>query len=287
MLQRKVKSAEDLQSIVRTMKVLSAVGIRQFERAVESLGDYYDTLEKGLQIVLKTAFSEAKPFLSSGDDGATGIIVMGSGQALCGTFDDSILSHALQEIGEGLTGERFYVVGGRLAGYLEQQFMPIDRTYQMPGSVSGISEVVLELLSGIEVWQQKNVKSVVVMHNKPNPRKGFKSRTQHLLPLNKTWLEHLANKPWPTNILPQFTLNSQVLFMALLRQYLFVSLYRAVAESLAAEYDSRLSAMQRAEHKIEERLQELNRAYTEERQSSITGELLDIMAGFESAQSRE
>src|SRR5690625_7383087 len=103
-LQRKVKNAEDLQSIVRTMKVMSAVGIRQFEEAVDSLGDYFDTLEKGLQVVLANAFSEATPFLTSGDQEVTGVIVLGSGQSLCGPFDETILSYTLQHIrDEGIT----------------------------------------------------------------------------------------------------------------------------------------------------------------------------------------
>lgn len=285
-LQRKVKNAEDLQSIVRTMKVMSAVGIRQFEQAVDSLGDYFDTLEKGLQVVLANAFSEATPFLTSGDQEVTGVIVLGSGQSLCGPFDETILSYTLQHIrDEGITDKRFYVIGARLSEYMRQHQMNIDKTFEMPGTVNSINGLVFDLLSGIESWQEEQIRSVMVIHNKPVPKKGYRSRTQHLLPLNKTWLEHLVRQPWPTNNIPQFSLDSHTLFVKLLRQYLFVSLFRAVAESLAAEYSSRLTAMQRAERKIEERLDELNRMFTQERQTSITDELLDIMAGFESIQS--
>ena len=51
-LQRDINAATDLQSIVRTMKVLAAVSIRQYERALESLTDYNRTVEMGLQVVL-------------------------------------------------------------------------------------------------------------------------------------------------------------------------------------------------------------------------------------------
>lgn len=64
-------------------------------------------------------------------------------------------------------------------------------------------------------------------------------------------------------------------------------LNRAVAESLVAEYTSRLSAMQEAEKKIDKRLEKLNRVYTYERQTAITSELLDIMAGSEVAERRK
>jgi F-type H+-transporting ATPase subunit gamma len=288
MLQRKIKNAEEIQSIVRTMKVMAAVEINQFEKSVESIGEYYNTLELGLQIVLKEAFSEVKSFLTTDDRTSAGIIVLGSGQALCGPFDESILSYVLEENEKKkLDNSRIFVLGERLSGYMEQNKLNADRIFQMPGSVNGINKLVLDLLSAIENWQSEdNIRSVKVFHHQPISRKGYESVTHNLLPLDKSWLERLGKKKWPTNNLPTYTIDSNTLFMSLLRQYLFVSLYRAVAESLAAEYSSRLSAMQRAEVKIDERLYELSREFTHERQASITGELLDIMAGFESVKSQ-
>jgi len=47
-LRRKIGSASDLQSVVRTMKALAASNIGQYERSVRALGDYYRTVELGL-----------------------------------------------------------------------------------------------------------------------------------------------------------------------------------------------------------------------------------------------
>jgi F-type H+-transporting ATPase subunit gamma len=71
-----------------------------------------------------------------------------------------------------------------------------------------------------------------------------------------------------------------LLFRRLVRQHLFVSLYRAFAESLASEHASRLTSMQGAEKNIEERLGELWSSFHRQRQMSITEELLDIVSGF-------
>ena len=68
---------------------------------------------------------------------------------------------------------------------------------------------------------------------------------------------------------------------ALVREYLFVSLFRACAESLASENASRLSAMQRAEKNIDELQEELNRSFHRLRQSNIDEELFDVMSGYE------
>jgi len=69
--------------------------------------------------------------------------------------------------------------------------------------------------------------------------------------------------------------------VALVREYLFVSLFRAYAESLASENASRLAAMQSAEKNIDELLEDLNRNSHRLRQSDIDEELFDVVSGFE------
>ena len=72
-----------------------------------------------------------------------------------------------------------------------------------------------------------------------------------------------------------------------MREYLFVSIFRACAHSLASENASRLAAMQRAEKNIDELLEDLNRTFHRLRQSSIDEELFDVLSGFEALSSSE
>jgi F-type H+-transporting ATPase subunit gamma len=67
----------------------------------------------------------------------------------------------------------------------------------------------------------------------------------------------------------------------LIREYLFVSLFKACAESLASENRSRLVAMQRAQRNIDELLDGLRTAFNQKRQTSIDEELFDVVSGFE------
>ena len=47
-LGRKIGTAGDLQSVVRTMKAVAASSIGQYESAVRALDDYYRTVQLGL-----------------------------------------------------------------------------------------------------------------------------------------------------------------------------------------------------------------------------------------------
>jgi F-type H+-transporting ATPase subunit gamma len=68
---------------------------------------------------------------------------------------------------------------------------------------------------------------------------------------------------------------------ALIREYLFVSIFQACAESLESENASRLAAMQRADKNIDELLEDLNRTFHRLRQDGIDEELFDVISGFE------
>lgn len=128
---------------------------------------------------------------------------------------------------------------------------------------------------------EKGVDQAYLFYNKYLSRAKYRPHTVRLLPVDQQWLEGLRKKPWSTNMLPSFTMDRKQLFSTLVRQYLFVSLFRAFAESLASENASRLTSMQEAERNIGEQLAELNAQFHQLRQMSITEELLDIVSGFE------
>ena len=65
------------------------------------------------------------------------------------------------------------------------------------------------------------------------------------------------------------------------REYLFVCLFQACAESLAGENAKRLASMQRAEKNIQELLDQIQLRYQQQRLDSIDEELFDVISGFE------
>jgi hypothetical protein len=92
----------------------------------------------------------------------------------------------------------------------------------------------------------------------------------------------LANQvPWPTEALARSHGGGIATLRALIREYLFISLFRACAESLASENASRLAAMERADKNIEELLESLTSTFHRLRQSGIDEELFDVISGFE------
>ena len=121
-----------------------------------------------------------------------------------------------------------------------------------------------------------------LFHNRPNVGAAYEPVSQHLLPLDEKWRLRLAHLPWPTRNLPEVVGCQEQTLRALVREYLFVSLFKACAESLASENASRLAAMQRAEKNIDDLVGNLNQTFRRLRQTSIDEELFDVLSGYES-----
>jgi len=282
-MRRRIESAEDLYSVVRVMKALAAARIRQCERAVESLAEYSRTIEAGLQVALHNRPEEIAGESPPGQ--RWGIIVFGSDQGMCGSFNEQVATFSLEQIGSlaGTQEDRtVLVVGSRVVGQLEDAGCAVNGQLALPSSVSGITSAVHGVLLKVEEMRfQKGIDQFLLVHHRPSgPASSWPSKLQ-LLPIDRDWLENLATRRWDSRSLPTFSMDWRQLFSALIRQHLFVALYRAFAESMASENASRLASMHTAEKNIQSHLSRLTVDYHQERQQAITEELLDIVAGFE------
>lgn len=282
-LKRQMDNVEDLASVVKTMKTLAAVSIRQYETAVESLADYFATIQDGLQILLlnQPTFEHIEP----GGAHRVGAIIFGSDQGMCGNFNEQIVSFAIQSLIEESQIPKadcsFLVVGARASGHLMDAGFPVDAEIPVAGSASGITTVVQELLGIIDRWRhQKHLGKVLLFYNRRQSASSYTAHCAELLPVRPEHF-HQSQSQWQGPSLPTHTMDRERLFSRLIGQYLFVSLFRAHAESLAGENASRIASMQAAERNIQNRLTELRSNYHQKRQTAITEELLDVVTGAE------
>jgi F-type H+-transporting ATPase subunit gamma len=280
-LAERVASLGDLQVIVRTMKALSAASIRQYEQAAHALTDYYRTVELGLHVVLRDRkmTREAEPRT----DRPEGLVVFGSDHGLCGRFNEDIADRVGAYVAQSRHAERLVLaVGGRAAVRLAQIPLTVDAEFRLPGSAARISATIGQVLLTIDEWRtHRNVERVTVFHNGYLSSSRYRPTQLTMLPVDLQHFQRLERQPWPSRVLPTYTMPAETLFASLLRQYFFVALFRACAESQASEQGSRLAAMRAAERNLEERAEDVGREFRLARQDQITGELLDVVAGFE------
>ena len=172
-LQHQIDTAQDLQAVVKTMKTLAAVSIRQYERAVESLSEYTHTIELGLHVVLnQTAIAELSA--SSHSRHRLGAIVFGSDQGMCGQFNQQIATEAiaqLQPLKHTSADLTLIGVGSRVIATLEEAGYSIETCLPMPGAIGGITSMVQELLLQIEALRsEQSVDRILLFYNQPHSK---------------------------------------------------------------------------------------------------------------------
>lgn len=284
-LHKRLDSLDELRTIVKTMKALSAASIRQYEQAASALSGYYQTVERGLHVVLKDMEQPPVDTQRVREPRRLAAIVFGSDHGLCGRFNEEITGHALEQMDSTAADRKnrlILAVGVRVAASLEHAGQAIEEDFLAPGSADQITATVQRILLKIDEWrEQAGVHSVYLFYNRHSGGKGYHPTGMELLPINLRRFYRLQEKRWPSRNLPMFTMEREALLSRLLRQYLFVSIFRACAESQASEHASRLAAMQSAQRNLDERLDEVTMVFRRARQNAITSELLDVVAGFE------
>ena len=283
-LRRKISSAGELQSVVRTMKALAASSIGQYEKSVSALGDYNRTIEMGLGLCFRKSGLAAPITAVKGRTGeeSVGAVIFGSDQGLVGQFNDVVADFAIKTLAALPGKPRVWAVGERVHARLTDAGLSPMGLFTVPSSVQAITPLVGQIQIESEAHRAKgDYTQLFVFHNRPQSGALYEPVSQRLLPLDAPWAQGLAKIPWPTKALPEVEGGGSSTLRALIREYLFISLFRACAESLASENASRLAAMQRADKNIDDLLATLHGTFHRLRQSGIDEELFDVISGFE------
>jgi len=107
-LRRKIASAGDLESVVRTMKAMAASSIGQYENAVRSLDDYYRAVQLSLAACFRQAETPAATTRAERKEtGAIGAVVFGSDQGLVGQFNEVMVEFVVDTLAK-LPGKKWF-----------------------------------------------------------------------------------------------------------------------------------------------------------------------------------
>src|SRR5580704_15752875 len=220
-LRRKISSAGDLQSVVRTMKALAASSIGQYEKSVRALADYYRTVELGLGACVR----ESEPTATMVERkvptyaGKISAVVFGSDQGLVGQFNDVVADYAIKTLAALPGKAQVWAVGARVHARLADAGLPLVGLFTVPNSVQAITPLVGRIQIESEAHRAKDARSqVYVFHNQPHPGALYKPVGQRLLPLDAQWQQDAARVVWPTTTPPEVVDGSDTVLRALIRE---------------------------------------------------------------------
>ncbi|HRP57292.1 F0F1 ATP synthase subunit gamma [Agriterribacter sp.] len=282
-IQRKIKQAGDLGSVVKMMKAIASSKISEYQQATKALDAFYRTLLLGMHAYLRHHPAAGITQYPGGiqEEGSAVFLLFGSDQGLVGPFNNTIVEFFKQSRPADIKRYKLWAIGDRVGFILKDQGIPVDITFPVPHSVENITAFVGNVLSAFDTIKDKeHIARIYAFFNRPGKFEGYTPVRRQILPIGKEWRARAIQVQWPSNHFPQIIGDHTEVFSTLFREYLFTSFYRACAFSLSSENTSRLNAMIRAENNIEEISEKLQMSYHQSRQDAIDTELFDVVAGF-------
>lgn len=271
-----------IRSIVHTMKTLSAINALPYEHAARSISSYHGTILRGF-----SAYHHNHGLAVQSFEGTTThvVVAFGSDQGLCGNYNETVAIEVTKFLAPLKAANTCILcVGARMKDALAGQGLSAESSFMPPASVEGIERLAGELVTRLDDIRGETLLgeiAVSLAFMRASARGQSEPILTGLLPLDREMIGAVVDQPWLSRSLPDFTMEPDDLFAALIRSHLFASVFRAAADALVTENAARLAQMQQAEKSVDKRLDELRYETRIVRQSEITTELLDVIIGFE------
>ncbi len=288
-IKRRVRSVRNTRKITKAMELVAGAKLRRAATRIEAMRPYADRM---LELMTGTARASSSmrslPLLQTREVQTVLIVPFTADRGLAGGFNAQIMRHAFalerRLEAEGKT-VRFAVVGKKGASTLRFRRYELDGVFQgftdRPeyADAQAIGHRLAELYVGEEVDE------VIGIYNHYISALVQRVTEQVVLPISAEILarEDQEQEPEETERarIGDFIYEPEPeeILARLLPVYLETELYRALLESAASEQGARMTAMRNASSNAGELIDRLTLAMNRARQSEITQEILEVVAG--------
>jgi F-type H+-transporting ATPase subunit gamma len=285
-IKRRIRSVRNTRKITRAMELVAAAKLRKAQSRIEAMRPFADRM---LELMAGTARASTSvrglPLLQQREQEQTVAIVPLTGdRGLAGAFNSQILRRALaleRQLRRDGKQVRWIAVGRKGAGSLR------FRRFELSGEFSGFTDqpayadaqAIAHRLA--ELYTNEEVDRVVVVYNQFVSPLVQQVTEQDVLPLAADLLESDEEERHEDAIRGDFIFEPEPeqILERLLPVYVETELYRALLESAASELGARMTSMRNATKNAGELIDGLTLAMNRARQSEITQEILEVVAG--------
>ena len=287
-IEKQIQTIEGLRDIISSMRSLAAIYLSRTEERLAGMRAYADTVGHAIEDCLVGR----EIALPESEGKGSAILAFFSEQGLCGRFNEVMAEAAVEHArsvpspdstGTACCAPTFIVVGRRGPALLRRASLDILAELPSTTSPDGQDAVIHQVAKTVlEFVTRRTFGRLYLLYARYLSPGKIEPRFERVLPLDLAqWRDPKAPRTSPPHLgLPRVRLLSE-----LVNEYAFISLFRAMTESLAGENGMRLQSMEAAKSNIDETLEDLQLHARIQRQNDITEELLDVVSGAEALQS--
>lgn len=275
-IKRRKESIQSTGQITKAMKLVATVKLQKARGKAENAKPYFDAMYETVSTMLARTSGIEHKYLKPGDTNKKAIIVITANRGLAGGYNSGITKLVA---GSKIPQEDMviYAVGTKGRDYFTRRNYEIAADY---------SEVINEPLYSdamdigsrvLKDFEDGKIGEIYLAYT------SFKNTVVHtpelvkLLPVNPD--EHIVSEDNDEKDLMTYEPEEDEALDIIIPKYINSLIYGALMESVASENGARMTAMDNATSNAEEMISDLALMYNRARQSSITQELTEIIAG--------
>lgn len=275
-LKARIRSVDSTMHITKAMELVASSKMKRARARMEG-SRFYRT-------VLAEAFADLAssdtPYAKIREDLPALYIIIAGDRGLAGGYNGNIFKTAAQSLREG---DIVLPIGRRAAEYYARRGYRLfdGESYSAEDvTAADCARIAREIKTCFDAGQ---IGTVYVVSTRFVSMLSQEAGLQKLLPLEKAEKsEESDTAPAGHRATVLYEPDAETVLSAIIPEYIAGTLYSAAAESFAAELAARRSAMDTATKNAAEMIDELSLRYNRARQSAITQEITEIVAGAQS-----
>lgn len=274
-IRSRIASINSTMQITSAMKMVSAAKSKKAQDAIMAMKPYANKLNELLNS-LGSALGESNPFMPH-TESPENILVLAitSDRGLCGAFNSNIIKQAIA-ISERFEGKNvtFRTIGKKGNDILRKtgKVVCFDEHIFDSLSFAKIAPIAEELMNA---YQSGTYDKIILLYNSFKNVATQVVTEEIFLPIQPVSENNEASLDYI------YEPSKQTIVDALIPKSLKMQLYKALRDSFAAEHGARMTAMHKATDNATELRNQLKLTYNKARQTTITNEILEIVAGAE------
>ncbi|MEA4891372.1 MAG: ATP synthase F1 subunit gamma [Peptococcaceae bacterium] len=277
-----IKSVQETLKITNAMYLLSSANLRKAKKQLGDVEPYFRKIISTISDILHHSPETPHKYFDKRTESVphkVGYIIVTGDKGLAGAYNHNVLKRAEEELKKTPLAT-LYLIGQMGASYFQQKKIPVNRefayTAQNPTMhrAREISDFFMDL------FERRELDELYIIYTRVVSPLVMEPRMAKLLPLDKDAFRY---RPRPREEAYRQTItyvpSEEQVLSVLVPGFVIGMIFGALVESFCSEQSCRMTAMEASSQNAREMLKNLNLTYSRARQSSITQEITEIVAG--------
>jgi len=280
-IKRRRQSVESTQQITKAMKLVSTVKLQRAKARAEQSQFYFKCIYDTVNSILARSGNIEHPYLKESTSDKKAVIMITGNRGLAGGYNSNIVKLVALNEEFNKDNTKIYAIGKKGRDTMARLGFEIAKDYSDSIEEPQYNDARIisdELLAAYEAGEIGEIYLAYTF---------FKNTVSHeptllkLLPVDMgaTAPDIDPNEKDETIVPMNFEPEDEEALNMIIPKYVTSLIYGALVEAVASENGARMQAMDSATNNANEMIDKLSLLYNRARQSSITQELTEIIAG--------